>query len=112
MNVTDQRPSRRVFLQVGAAALGCGLSHSSANAQQLPAAPITTTNIGGGTLFQGAGCNVVAVPGPEGALMIDGGRAASAEALVAAVTRATGTMRVHTLVNTHWHPEQTGANEI
>ena len=24
---------------------------------------------------------------------------------------ATGTSRIHTLINTHWHPEQTGANE-
>ena len=51
------------------------------------------------------------MPGPDGALMIDGGRAANAEALLAAVKSATGTSRVHTLINTHWHPEQIGANE-
>jgi len=111
-----------VFLQAGVAALGCGLFQSSANAQ-LAAARITTTDLGGATLFQGAGCNVIALSGPEtrdrqglpadqGALMIDGGLAVNADALVAAVRRATGTARVHTLINTHWHPEQTGANEI
>jgi glyoxylase-like metal-dependent hydrolase (beta-lactamase superfamily II) len=57
-------------------------------------------------LLQGAGCNVVALRGPDGALMIDGGLAANAEALLAAVTR------VHTLINTHWHREQTGVNEL
>jgi glyoxylase-like metal-dependent hydrolase (beta-lactamase superfamily II) len=72
---------------------------------------ITTTDLGGATLLQGAGCNVVALPGPEGALMIDGGRAANADALLAAVSGATRTSRVHTLINTHWHPDQTGANE-
>jgi glyoxylase-like metal-dependent hydrolase (beta-lactamase superfamily II) len=43
--------------------------------------------------------------------MIDGGLAANADALLAAVRSATGSNRIHTLVNTHWHPEQTGANE-
>jgi len=43
--------------------------------------------------------------------MIDGGRAANADALLAAVRSATGSSRIHTLINTHWHPEQTGANE-
>ncbi|OLE51489.1 MAG: hypothetical protein AUG74_22050, partial [Bacteroidetes bacterium 13_1_20CM_4_60_6] len=72
---------------------------------------ISTIDLGGATLFQGAGCNVMAMPGPDGALMIDGGLAANAEALLAAVKSATGATRIHTLINTHWHPEQTGANE-
>jgi cyclase len=68
-------------------------------------------DLGGATLLQGAGCNVIAMPGPEGALMIDGGLAANADALLAAVRSATSSPRIHTLINTHWHPEQTGANE-
>jgi glyoxylase-like metal-dependent hydrolase (beta-lactamase superfamily II) len=52
------------------------------------------------------------MPGDEGALMIDGGLAVNADALVRAVLDATGTDRIHTLINTHWHPEQTGANEL
>jgi glyoxylase-like metal-dependent hydrolase (beta-lactamase superfamily II) len=78
---------------------------------QSRAARITTTDLRGATLLQGAGCNVIALPGPNGALMIDGGLAANAEALLAAVRKATGSSRIHTLINTHWHPEQTGANE-
>jgi glyoxylase-like metal-dependent hydrolase (beta-lactamase superfamily II) len=49
--------------------------------------------------------------GDDGALMIDGGLAANATALLSAVKERTGTRRIHTLVNTHWHPEQTGSNE-
>ena len=103
--------SRRGFMQAGTVAfLGTWLS-SRANAGQ--AAPaITTTDLSGAMLFRGAGGNVVALPGPNGALMIDGGRAADANALIAAVLAATGTKRVDTLINTHWHPEQTGANEL
>jgi glyoxylase-like metal-dependent hydrolase (beta-lactamase superfamily II) len=97
-------------MQAGAAALGGALLPYSASAQQ-GSARITTTDLGGATLFQGAGCNVIAVPGPDGALVIDGGLRANAEALLAAVKNATGASRVHTLINTHWHPEQTGANE-
>jgi len=43
--------------------------------------------------------------------MIDGGLRANADALIRAVKDATGNNRIHTLINTHWHPEQTGANE-
>jgi len=54
---------------------------------------------------------VLAMPGQDGALMIDGGLAANADALLATVKSATRNTRVHTLINTHGHPEQVGANE-
>ena len=44
--------------------------------------------------------------------MIDGGLAANADALLRAVQDATGNNEIHTLINTHWHPEQTGANGL
>ena len=73
---------------------------------------IGSQDLGGLTLLQGAGCNVIALAGAGGALMIDGGLADNADELVAAVLAATGSPRVDMLINTHWHPEQTGANEI
>jgi cyclase len=103
--------SRRSFLHVGAAAFGGWLMPAyPASAGQI-SPRISTTDLGGVTLLQGAGCNVIAMPGPEGALMIDGGLAANADALLAAVRDVTGNSRIHTLINTHGHPEQTGANE-
>ncbi len=99
--------SRRYFLQVSAAAVGGALLPGLSFAQPT----ISTTDLGGATLLQGAGCNVVALPGPDGALMIDGGLAANADALLAAVRSATRTSRINTLINTHWHPEQVGCNE-
>jgi cyclase len=107
------RVSRRRILQLGAAAVGGALlvRGGRLHAAQQAASRITTTDLGGATLFQGAGCNVVAIPGPNGALLIDGGLAANAEALLAAVKSVTSNARVDTLINTHWHPEQTGLNE-
>jgi glyoxylase-like metal-dependent hydrolase (beta-lactamase superfamily II) len=102
-----RRTSRRRFLQITAGAVGGTLLPATGFAQTR----ISTTDLDGATLFQGAGCNVVAMAGPDGALMIDGGLAANADALLAAVKSATRTNRINTLINTHWHPEQVGAND-
>ncbi len=104
--------SRRRFLSASSATLGGALLPALAVRSQQAAAPITTTHLGGLFLLQGAGCNVLALRGDAGALLIDGGLAAKADALLRAAYAATGTDRVHTLINTHWHPEQTGANEL
>jgi len=110
--------TRRRFLNVGVglaqaagtAALGSALWPLTGRSQQA-AANITAMDLGGLTLLQGAGCNVVAMPGDDGALMIDGGLAANADALLQAVYAATGNDRIGMLINTHWHAEQVGANE-
>jgi len=103
--------SRRGFLGAGAATLGAALLPSLA-ARSQAAAQIRTTDLGGLFLLHGAGCNVLALRGDQGALLVDGGLAANAEALLRAVFSATGNDKVHTLLNTHWHPEATGANEL
>ena len=109
---TENHCSRRRFLQTGAAALGGALLPVCSAIAQQRAPGITTIDLRGATLLQGAGCNVIAMPGANnGALMIDGGVAAYADVLLAAVRKVTGSSRVHTLINTHWHPEQTGAND-
>jgi len=63
------------------------------------------------TVIRGAGANVVAMSGPEGALLVDGGIEARSAQLVKLALKETGAKKVHTLFNTHWHPEQTGSNE-
>ena len=104
--------SRRSFIGTSAAVLGGTLFPGLACAQQATGS-IASTELGGGLfVFTGAGCNVVALRGNDGALMIDGGLAANADALLRAVYAATGNDRIQTLINTHWHPEQTGANEL
>jgi glyoxylase-like metal-dependent hydrolase (beta-lactamase superfamily II) len=56
--------------------------------------------------------NVVVQTTGGGALLVDGGSAASADALMKAVAALPGGGPVHTLFNTHWHPEQVGSNEL
>ncbi|MEO8308477.1 MAG: MBL fold metallo-hydrolase [Pseudomonadota bacterium] len=77
---------------------------------KVSARDITEKDIGGLSLFSGAGCNVVALAGPNGALLVDGGLAVNSALLLKAVHHKLGTKRIDTLVNTHWHPEQTGLN--
>ena len=79
--------------------------------KRVSAKDITQQDVGGLALFAGAGCNVVALPGKDGALLVDGGLAVNAALLLKAVHGRLGTRRIHSLVNTHWHPEQTGLNE-
>ena len=44
-------------------------------------------------------------------MLVDGGLEERSGDLVKAVLAETRAKAVHTLVNTHWHPKQTGANE-
>ena len=133
----QHRRERRRLLREGAATLGAALfpplavraqdsttqtaaparrpspsDGASPAAATPPDAPITTTDLGGLVLLQVADCNVLAMHGNDGALMIDGGPAATAEALVRAVLAATHDERVAMLIDTHWHLDQLGANEI
>jgi cyclase len=73
---------------------------------------IVTTELGDNVfLLTGAGENVIARTGADGVVLVDGGLAANADALAQAVAALpNGSGKIHTLFNTHWHPEQTGSN--
>jgi glyoxylase-like metal-dependent hydrolase (beta-lactamase superfamily II) len=43
-------------------------------------------------------------------LLVDGGHAAHSSQVLAAALKSTGARKLHTLFNTHWHPDQTGLN--
>jgi len=55
--------------------------------------------------------NVLAQTGAGGVLLVDGGSMAASDALMKMVASLPGGGPVQTLINTHWHPEQTGSNE-
>jgi glyoxylase-like metal-dependent hydrolase (beta-lactamase superfamily II) len=95
------------LLALGVAALACF------TAGAVRAAEITAVEIRDGVyLFQGAGSNVVALADGDDLLIIDGGLRENSADLLAAIRAATGGRRIDTLINTHWHPEQVGLNEL
>jgi glyoxylase-like metal-dependent hydrolase (beta-lactamase superfamily II) len=55
--------------------------------------------------------NILAQTSADGVLLVDGGSLAGSDAVMKAVSGLPGGGKVHTLFNTHWHPEQTGSNE-
>jgi len=61
-------------------------------------------------LLVSGGANVVACRDAAGVALVDGGPEADSRELVKQVAQATGAGKIHTLFNTHWHPDQTGSN--
>ena len=112
---------RRFFLRSAAPALATAsllpasafadVAKKKPGAAHPAAKPVTAKDVNGLTVFDVGGCNVIALAGPDGALLVDGGRAANAAMLLKAASGALKTDRVSTLINTHWHPEQVGCNE-
>jgi glyoxylase-like metal-dependent hydrolase (beta-lactamase superfamily II) len=79
---------------------------------QAASSALTATPLADGlVLITGAGANVVAAVDVDGLILVDGGRKENAAALLDFVTGETGQSNVKALLNTHWHPEQTGLNE-
>jgi glyoxylase-like metal-dependent hydrolase (beta-lactamase superfamily II) len=117
--------SRRYFLRdsaqvvaaasmVGSAAFTGTASAAAAGkpaARSVAAKDLKVLDVAGLAVIQGAGCNVVALGGQDGAFMIDGGLAANSAVLLQVLNSTVKSSRVNTLLNTHWHPEQTGSNE-
>jgi glyoxylase-like metal-dependent hydrolase (beta-lactamase superfamily II) len=107
--------TRRGFLEA-AAACCAGAALAATPLESLLAKEarqkLAAQDLGGGlSLITGAGANVLAFGSPEGALLFDGGAREHSKALLKLAPMAVGAKRVTTLVNTHWHPEQTGSNE-
>lgn len=102
---------RRKFLGTGVAiAAAAPFSHVWAAPSSI--AGLTVSDLPGGLhLIAGAGGAVVAARGPEGAVMVDCGRADTAESVQALVLQKTGARKVSTLFNTCWRLEQTGGND-
>jgi glyoxylase-like metal-dependent hydrolase (beta-lactamase superfamily II) len=55
--------------------------------------------------------NVLAHTSRDGVLLVDGASTRGSAALMTAVAALPGSGPVHTLFNTHWHPEQVGSND-
>ena len=109
---TMESRSRRDFLK---AVIGSTAAFSLASggfAQQSSASVAATRLSENMVLLTGAGRNVLAVTGPDGTLMVNGGRPEqSADLLKAVAAQSSSNNRVQALFNTDWYPENTGSNE-
>jgi cyclase len=107
--------SRRGFMQAAAAtSAGAALYATSIPTLWAREAPrkLQASSLGTGlSLITGAGGNIVALGSPDGALLVDGGNKAQGAAAVKLALSSVGAKKVHTLFNTHWHPDQVGSNE-
>jgi len=115
--VVDQdRHTRRQLLKAalgGAAGIALGAPARLVAAAQAAGPGVTTLRLADDlfVLTASDGTNVVARTGPEGVVLVDGGSPTTSKAFLEAVAGLPGSGPVRTLVNTHWHPEQTGSNE-
>jgi cyclase len=63
-------------------------------------------------VLAGAGGNIVVLATRAGQIVVDSGAAAQREAVVGTLRElGAGVGAVAAVINTHWHPDQTGANE-
>lgn len=103
--------SRRGFIGAATASAGALLAGAPLAAREakakLAAQPLGSRL----ALVTGAGSNVVALGSDAGAMLFDGGRRTNARALLKLALAASEAKKAHTLVNSHWHPDQTGLNE-
>jgi cyclase len=62
-------------------------------------------------LLTSGGTNVLALTTPEGLVLVDSGAPDGTGALIASIRELAAGGRVRTVINTHFHPENTGGNE-
>jgi len=102
---------RRSFLQGLAPVLAVAALPRSSLARSSEPADLTVTPLTESLfVISGGGGNVTVFNSPEGVLLVDGGSPQQSKRILDLVQKKTGSKRVHTLFNTHWHWEQTGSN--
>ncbi|MEO8464553.1 MAG: MBL fold metallo-hydrolase [Gammaproteobacteria bacterium] len=73
---------------------------------------LTVANVVPGIhVITGGGGNVVVLATSAGQVLVDSGSATAREQTLAEIAKLGPGEKVVALVNTHWHPDQTGANE-
>jgi cyclase len=111
------RTRREILTTAVAGAAGIALAPLRLSAQ----APSIQNASASGTLELASDLFLIRLPGqanvlahttPAGVVLVDGASAAASGDLMKAVAELPGGRPVQTLFNTHWHPEQTGANEL
>jgi glyoxylase-like metal-dependent hydrolase (beta-lactamase superfamily II) len=63
-------------------------------------------------VLDGGGSNIVALSSADGIVLVDTGAPNNGDRVMAALKGLGGNPKVHTVFNTHYHPAQTGNNEL
>src|SRR5262245_17729729 len=80
-------------------------------AQQTPSAITATPLAENFVQITGSGSNVLAVTGPEGVLLVNGGRPDRSRELLQFVSSQVSAKNIAAVFNTDWHPDNSGSNE-
>lgn len=101
----SRRDVLRGLAALSLAPLGTQVAHAQGTIDVADVAP-------GLKVLRVSGVNVVTLATNAGSVVVDSGPAAAKDQLLAALRELGGADgNVAALVNTHWHPDQTGANE-
>jgi Zn-dependent hydrolases, including glyoxylases len=104
--------TRRLFVKCAASAASLNLLGTAPLRAQAP--NLSVTELAPNTaLITGGACNVIVRKAQNGELLVvDGGLESGARELRRTIENTMGKGRITTLINTHWHPEQTGLNTL
>ena len=100
-------PTRRDLLRQAVALAGAALFRAPLIAQPALATTALSERM---RVIAGPDGNVLAADSSDGIILVDGGHASWADALLQTVGGLFSGKPVRALFNTHWHEEQTGAN--
>jgi cyclase len=104
--------NRRAVLRAGVgAAVACSMAGQAFAAKKNDARVTATALNDRVLLISGLGGNVIALRGDEGLLLVDSGAPGATGKLQSELKNFARGAKVHTLINTHSHPDQTGGNE-
>jgi glyoxylase-like metal-dependent hydrolase (beta-lactamase superfamily II) len=107
-----QHPDRRDFLRLlSAGAVGFslrGVARAQRDGASISATKLTDTVIE----ITGAGSNVLLVTGPAGSILVDDGLPERSTELLKVIADLSGNRPIQLVFNTHWHPENTGSNQV
>ena len=117
-DITRREALRTLAFTLGAAGLpvslgvlGSGARAATPSPTASPTPPPVISNSLGGKLswVSGLGGNIAVLGGDDGVLAVDSGLAQRSDAMMAELAK---TGRVTHLVNTHWHYDHAGGNEV
>lgn len=105
--------SRRSVLKSALGLAAAASLPAGAFAKGAPKTAVTATALNDRLLLvSGLGGNVLALRGDEGLLLVDTGAAGATSKLQSELKKFARGAQVTTVINTHWHADQTGGNDV